>query len=113
MKRLTLDRVDTAALLRFLGSCQGLAAATVNRRLAAIDGLFTFQAMRDPAAINPMPKGPAGRRVSASGATGCWVTWPARGRALCCITAAAAATAAGWNTPKSTPSCRASPDVAG
>jgi site-specific recombinase XerD len=65
-ERLTLDRVDTAALLRFLGSCQGLAAATVNRRLAAISGLFTFRAMRDPAAINPMPKGPAGRRVSGS-----------------------------------------------
>ena len=53
-------------LLRFLAFCHGLAAATVNRRLAAISGLFTFRAMRDPAAVNPMPKGPAARRVTAS-----------------------------------------------
>jgi site-specific recombinase XerC len=42
----------------------------VNRRLAAIGGMFTFRAMRDPAAVNPMPKGPAGRRVSASQRSG-------------------------------------------
>lgn len=65
-QQLRLDEVDTAALMRFLASCQGLAAATVNRRLAAINGLFAFRAMRDPAAINPMPKAPAGRRASAS-----------------------------------------------
>jgi site-specific recombinase XerD len=63
-QHLRLDEVDTAVLLRFLASCRGLAAATVNRRLAAISGLFTFRAMRDPALVNPMPKGPAGRRVS-------------------------------------------------
>ena len=65
-QHLRLDEVDTAVLLRFLASCQGLAAATVNRRLAAISGLFTFRAMRDPALVNPMPKGPAGRRASGS-----------------------------------------------
>ena len=65
-QHLRLDEVDTAVLLRFLTSCHGLAAATVNRRLAAIGGMFTFRAMRDPDAVNPMPKGPAGRRVSAS-----------------------------------------------
>jgi len=69
-QRLRLDEVDTAVLLRFLSSCHGLAAATVNRRLAAIGGMFTFRAMRDPAAVNPMPKGPAGRRVSASQRSG-------------------------------------------
>jgi site-specific recombinase XerD len=69
-QQLCLDEVDTAALMRFLASCQGLAAATVNRRLAAINGLFAFRAMRDPAAINPMPKGPAGRRVSTSQRSG-------------------------------------------
>jgi integrase len=69
-QHLRLAEVDTAVLLRFLTSCQGLAAATVNRRLAAISGLFTFRAMRDPAAINPMPRGPAGRRVSASRRSG-------------------------------------------
>jgi site-specific recombinase XerD len=67
---LRLDEVDTAVVLRFLASRQGLAAATVNRRLAAISGLFTFRAMRDPALINPMPKGPAGRRVAGSQRSG-------------------------------------------
>lgn len=64
--QLRLDEVDTAVLMRFLGACQGLAAATVNRRLAAISGLFAFRAMRDPTAIDPMPKGPAARRASAA-----------------------------------------------
>ncbi len=65
-EHLRLEQVDTATLLRFLASCQGLAAATVNRRLAALSGLFGFRMMRDPAAISPMPKGPAARRVSAA-----------------------------------------------
>jgi len=69
-QRLRLNEVDTAVLLRFLTSCDGLAAATVNRRLAAISGMFTFRAMRDPVAVTPMPKGPAGRRVSASQRSG-------------------------------------------
>jgi integrase/recombinase XerC len=78
-----LDQVDTEVLLRFLGSCrsastsngacgeapvdgrrEGLAAATVNRRLAAVSGLFAFRAMRDPSVPNPMPTGPAARRVA-------------------------------------------------
>ena len=61
-----LEAVDTAALLCFLASCQGLAPATVNRRLAAVSGLFCFRAMRDPTLPSPMPRGPAARRVSAS-----------------------------------------------
>lgn len=75
-----LDGVDTPLLLEFLASCRsagtpsggaggesprgGLAAATVNRRLAAVNGLFAFRAMRDPGTPNPMPKGPAARRVA-------------------------------------------------
>ena len=69
-----LDQVDTEVLLRFLAACrgttvpaverEGLAAATVNRRLAAVSGLFAFRAMRDPAASNPMPTGAAARRVA-------------------------------------------------
>ena len=80
-----LDQVDTEVLLRFLAACrsastprgaasveaipaggarEGLAAATVNRRLAAVSGLFAFRAMRDPNAPNPMPKGAAARRVA-------------------------------------------------
>jgi integrase len=36
----------------------GFAPATINRRLAAISGLFSFRSMRDPAAVNPVPRGP-------------------------------------------------------
>lgn len=76
-----LDEVDTDVLLRFLASCrgttvsegstsegstasEGLAPATVNRRLAAISGLFGFRSMRDPSISNPMPRGPAARRAA-------------------------------------------------
>jgi site-specific recombinase XerD len=69
-----LDQVDTEVLLRFLAACrgatvpaverEGLAAATVNRRLAAVSGLFAFRAMRDPSVSNPMPTGAAARRVA-------------------------------------------------
>lgn len=65
-QELRIEQVDTGALLRFLASCQGLAPATINRRLAAVSGVFGFRAMRDPEATNPMPRGPAARRVSAS-----------------------------------------------
>jgi integrase/recombinase XerD len=41
------------------------AATTINRRLAAISGLFTFASMQDPDAKNPVPKGREARwRVS-------------------------------------------------
>lgn len=80
-----LDAVATDTLLRFLAACReevlsgqhggnvvslrtgraaGYAAATVNRRLAAISGLFAFRAMRDPAALNPVPRGAAARRTA-------------------------------------------------
>lgn len=75
---LDLEAVDTDALLRFLTACRtaklpgrpggnvysirdgrnsGYAAATVNRRLAAISGLFAFRQLRDPDAPNPVPRG--------------------------------------------------------
>ncbi len=69
-EQVELEAVDTAAVLRFLGSCAGLAPATVNRRMAAVSGLFTFRAMRDPAAGNPMPRGRAARRVPDSARQG-------------------------------------------
>ncbi len=82
---LALQDVDTDALLRYLAACRaerrpgqhdnviwlasgrasGFAPATINRRLAAISGLFSFRSMRDPAAANPMPRGPAARRAAA------------------------------------------------
>src|SRR3974390_323014 len=81
---IALDAVDTDVLLRYLaanraerlqgqhenvislasGRASGFAPATVNRRLAAISGLFSFRSMRDPAAVNPMPRGPAARRAA-------------------------------------------------
>ena len=75
---IALESVTTDVLLRFLGACRqervpgragpnvvrldgaradALAPATVNLRLAAVSGLFTFRSMRDPTALNPMPRG--------------------------------------------------------
>jgi site-specific recombinase XerD len=79
-----LDAVGTDALLRYLAACRaerregqhdnvislasgraaGFAPATISRRLAAISGLFSFRSMRDPAAANPVPRGPAARRTA-------------------------------------------------
>ena len=85
-----LGEVDTGILLRYLaanrterrdgqdenviplarGSASGFAPSTINRRMAAISGLFTFRSMRDPDAANPVPKGPAARRTAAGERTG-------------------------------------------
>lgn len=79
-----LEAVTTDVLLRFLAACRtarlsgqahnvfsirdgrnvGYAPATVNRRLAAISGLFTYRTMRDPAAASPMPRGKEARAAS-------------------------------------------------
>jgi integrase/recombinase XerC len=85
-----LDAVSTDVLLRYLaanradrrggqhanviplarGSASGFAPATVNRRMAAVSGLFSFRSMRDPGALNPVPKGPAARRTARGERTG-------------------------------------------
>jgi site-specific recombinase XerD len=83
---LALDAVTTDVLLRFLRACReatipgrpgpnvmrlrgGRAdkytATTINRRFAAVSGLFAMRAMRDPAAANPVPKGREARRLVA------------------------------------------------
>lgn len=75
---LGLGEVDTDVVLRYLTACRhatvpgrpgpniltlqgqrtdGYAPATVNRRLAAVSGLFTFMVMRDPTLKNPIPRG--------------------------------------------------------
>lgn len=80
-----LDAVTTDTLLRFLAACReavlpdqhggnvvnlrsgrssGYAPATVNRRMAAVSGLFNFRAMRDPTLANPVPRGAAARRTT-------------------------------------------------
>jgi site-specific recombinase XerD len=85
-----LAEVTTDVLLRFLAACRttvlpgqaenvfairdgrniGYAAATVNRRLAAISGLFSFRAMREPEAANPVPRGKPARTASSGERSG-------------------------------------------
>ena len=80
-----LGAVDTDVLLRYLAACRaerrpsqhdnvvslasgraaGFAPATINRRLAAVSGLFGFRSMRDPDMPSPVPRGPAARRAAA------------------------------------------------
>lgn len=84
---LDLSRVTTDVLLRFLAACRaervagrpggpnvvgldgrrtdGLSPATINLRLAAVSGLFSFRSMRDPDLANPVPKGREAKRLSA------------------------------------------------
>jgi site-specific recombinase XerD len=45
------------------GRSAGYSAATVNRRMAAISGMFEFRAMRDPGKPSPVPRGAARRQV--------------------------------------------------
>lgn len=87
-----LETATTEVLLRFLRACREAkvpgrpgpnvvkmssgrradqyAAATINRRLAAISGLFAFAAMRDPEVKNPVPKGREARWRVAGERTG-------------------------------------------
>jgi site-specific recombinase XerD len=85
-EQLVLCDVTTDVMLRFLADCRaaqlpgrpggnvysirdgrnaGYAPATINRRLAAISGLFGYWAMRDPAAPNPVPRRAEARRSAA------------------------------------------------
>jgi integrase/recombinase XerC len=87
---LTVDEVTTQVLLRFMAFCRttstpgrpggnvysirdgrssGYAATTINRRLAAISGLFSDRGMRDGEA-SPVPRGPAARRAAAGQQSG-------------------------------------------
>lgn len=73
-----LGAVTTEGLLRYLTACRtvtlpgrpgdnvfsmwdgrnaGYAATTINRRLAAISGLFGYRSMREPQLPNPVPRG--------------------------------------------------------
>lgn len=82
---IALTSVDTDVLLMFLRACRDArlpgrpgpnvvtlsgrkldryAPATINRRLAAVSGLFAFRAMRDPDAANPVPRGREARWVA-------------------------------------------------
>lgn len=84
--------VTTDVLLRFLAACRServagrrggpnvvgldgrrtdtLLPATVNLRLAAVSGLFSFASLRDPNKPNPVPKGREAKRLTAGERTG-------------------------------------------
>jgi integrase/recombinase XerD len=73
---LGLDAVGTDTLLRYLAACRsarrpgqhdnvismtsgrvaGFASATINRRLAAVSGLFSFRSMRNPGLPSAVPR---------------------------------------------------------
>jgi len=82
-----LSAVTTDVLLRFLAACRtervagrpsgsnvvrlddgrradSLSPATINLRLAAVSGLFSFWSMRDPDVTNPVPKGKEAKRLA-------------------------------------------------
>lgn len=85
-ENLDLSVATTDVLLRFLAACRTeqvagrpgganvvgmdgrrtdtLSPATINLRLAAVSGLFSFRSMRDPAAPNPVPKGREAKHLS-------------------------------------------------
>jgi site-specific recombinase XerD len=85
-ERLGLAEVSTDVVLRYLAYCRraplpgrpggnvysirdgrnaGYAPASINRRLAAVSGLFGYWAMRDPAAPSPVPRRAEARRAAA------------------------------------------------
>ena len=123
-----LDAVNTDALLRYLaanraerrdgqhdnvislasGRSSGFAPATINRRLAAVSGLFSFRSMRDPGAANPVPRGrPRGGPPSGS-ALGCSGTWPGRSRGRSCGSVSRGCCRGDWTGPRLRRCCRAS-----
>jgi site-specific recombinase XerD len=83
---LVVEEVTPEVLLRFLAFCRsapttgrrggnvysirdgrnsGYAATTINRRLAAISGLFSYRQMRDGSAVHPVPRGAQALRAAA------------------------------------------------
>jgi Phage integrase, N-terminal SAM-like domain len=114
---LGLAEVTTEVMLGFLAACRaavlpgrpggdvfsirdgrnaGYAPATINRRLAAVSGLFAFWGLRDPAAPNPVPRGRAARGVARGQRTACSRTWASPGRGPGCGCASRAVCLAGW-----------------
>lgn len=111
---IALAGVTTDVMLRFLAWCRaaplpgrpggnvysirdgrstGYAPATINRRLAAVAGLFGYWAMRDPAARRP------GGRLPGSGA-GCWPISAGRNAGRRCGSASRGGCPAAWTGPR-------------
>ncbi len=82
---IAVEAVVTDTLLRYLTACRtaavpgrpggnvyslrdgrnaGYAPATINRRLAAISGLYAYRQLRDPDAVSPVPSGREARRAA-------------------------------------------------
>ena len=117
---LGLDAVATDVLLRYLAACRaeplpgqhdnvismasgraaGFAPATINRRLAAVSGLFSFRSMRDPAAPSPVPRGRRRGALRPGSGPGCWLTWTSRSRVRGCGSASRGGCPAGWTGPR-------------
>ena len=53
-------------------------STTINHRLAALTGLFTFRTLREPDLRNPIPSGREARESAPKNATGCSDTWSDR-----------------------------------
>lgn len=85
------EATDTKTLVKYLKFCRetslpgrpgpnvvtlnghradGYAPSTVNRRMAAISGLFAFLSMRDPSIVNPVPRGQTSRWISSAQRSG-------------------------------------------
>lgn len=81
-EHVALEAVTTDSLVRYLAACRsaavrgrpggnvysirdgrnaGFAPSTINRRLAAISGLFSYRQMLDPSARSPVPRGKEAR----------------------------------------------------
>ncbi len=84
-EQLALEAVTTDSIVRYLAACRsapvrgrpggnvysirdgrstGFAPSTINRRLAAISGLFGYREMIDPGARSPVPRGREARRAA-------------------------------------------------
>ena len=84
-EKVALAAVTTDVVVRYLAACRtapvrgraggnvysirdgrnaGFAPSTINRRLAAISGLFGYREMLDPDARNPVPRGKEARRAT-------------------------------------------------
>ena len=129
---LALQDVDIDALLRYLAACRaerlhgqhdnvlslasgraaGFAPATINRRLAAISGLFSFRSMRDPAVPSPVPRGPPRAAPPPGSAPGCWRTWTGPGRGRSCGSASRGGCPAASTGPRPPRCCPASAPTA-
>jgi hypothetical protein len=90
-EKVALEAVTTDVVVRHLAACRrapvrgrpggnvysivdgrnsGFAPSTVNRRLAAISGLFGYREMFDPEKGNPVPRGKEGRRATSGERSG-------------------------------------------